>query len=151
MTSTTSGPGGGQYTLLCNERGGVIDDLYAYQLSQEVYFLIVNASRTEADVAWLQARAAEFPGREDLRLTDASHQYAAVAVQGPRVVEFIDACIPGTACSGTRVDRVTALKKTRSRASPADTPMCRYHGPVTRAKTASRSSAATIRSGNCGM
>ena len=105
------GPGGGQYTLLCNERGGVIDDLYAYQLSQEVYFLIVNASRTEADVAWLQARAAEFPGREDLRLTDASHQYAAVAVQGPRVVEFIDACIPGTACSGTRVDRVTALKK----------------------------------------
>jgi aminomethyltransferase len=106
-------PGGGQYTLLCNERGGAIDDLYAYRLSGEVYLLVVNASRTEADVAWLQARAAEFPGREELRLTDASHQYAAVAVQGPRVVEFIDACIPGSACSGsgTRVDRVTALKK----------------------------------------
>lgn len=105
------GSGWGQYTLLCNERGGAVDDLYAYRLSEEVYLLVVNASRTEADVAWLQSRAAQFPGREELRLTDASHQYAAVAVQGPRVVEFIDACIPGAACSGARVDRVTALNK----------------------------------------
>ena len=104
-------PGGGRSTLLCNERGGAIDDLYAYRLSGEVYLLVVNASRTEADVAWLQARAAAFPGREELRLTDASHQYAAVAVQGPRVAEFIDACVPGAACSGQRVDRVTALAK----------------------------------------
>ncbi len=87
-------PGEGQYTLMCNERGGVIDDLYAYRLSQEVYLLIVNASRIEADVAWLQARAAEFPRRDELRMTDASHNYAAVAVQGPRVKEFIDACFP---------------------------------------------------------
>src|SRR5437763_1240027 len=74
-------PGQGQYTLMCNERGGVIDDLYAYQLSAGVYLLIINASRIEPDVSWLQARAAEFPGRDDLRLTDASHNYAAVAVQ----------------------------------------------------------------------
>ena len=33
---------------MCNERGGVIDDLYAYQLSAEVYLLIINASRIEA-------------------------------------------------------------------------------------------------------
>jgi aminomethyltransferase len=45
---------------MCNERGGVIDDLYAYQLSEGVYFLIINASRIPDDVAWLQARAAEF-------------------------------------------------------------------------------------------
>src|SRR5689334_18069719 len=49
-------PGEGQYTLMCNERGGTVDDLYAYRLSGEVYFLIVNASRTPADVAWLQAQ-----------------------------------------------------------------------------------------------
>ncbi len=104
-------PGNGQYTLLCNERGGTIDDLYAYQLSAGVYLLIVNASRVEADVAWLQARAAEFVGRDALRLTDASHSYAAVAVQGPRVKDFIDACIPGASCSGIRVGRVTELKK----------------------------------------
>jgi len=104
-------PGGGQYTLLCNERGGVIDDLYAYQLSREVFLLIVNASRTEADVAWLQAQAAGFAGRQELSLTDASHNYAAVAVQGPRVKEFMDACVPGAACSGRRVGRVTELRK----------------------------------------
>src|SRR5208283_95640 len=102
-------PGEGQYTLMGNERGGVIDDLYAYRLSEEVFFLVINASRIEPDVAWLQAQAAKFSG--ELNLTDASHQYAAVAVQGPRVKEFIDACIPGASVSGMRVDRVTGLKK----------------------------------------
>ena len=104
-------PGQGQYTLLGNERGGVVDDLYAYQLSADVYLLIINASRIPADVAWLQARAAEFAARGELRLTDASHNYAAVAVQGPRVKDFIDACVPGASCSGMRVGAVTELKK----------------------------------------
>src|SRR5271155_1798182 len=45
-------PGDGQYTLMCNERGGVIDDLYAYRLAPEEYLLIINAGRTEADVSW---------------------------------------------------------------------------------------------------
>lgn len=103
--------GQGQYTLMCNERGGTVDDLYAYRLSEEVYLLIVNASRTEADVAWLHQCAARFPQRERLQLTDASHNYAAVAVQGPRVKEFIDSCIAGPSNSGTRVECVTALKK----------------------------------------
>jgi aminomethyltransferase len=104
-------PGQGQYTLMCNERGGVVDDLYAYQLSGGVYMLVINASRIEADVAWLHARAAEFPRRNELCLTDASHNYAAVAVQGPRVKEFIETCIPGPSISGMRVSGVTHLKK----------------------------------------
>jgi aminomethyltransferase len=104
-------PGVGQYTLMCNERGGVIDDLYAYRISGEVYLLIINASRTEADVAWLQEQAAKFQRQNELRLTDASHHYAAVAVQGPRVREFIENCAPGASSSGMRVRRVTELKK----------------------------------------
>jgi aminomethyltransferase len=104
-------PGEGQYTLMCNERGGVIDDLYAYKLSQGVYFLIINASRIGPDVAWMQAQAAKFPRRSELSFTDASHQYAAVAVQGPRVKEFIDDCIPSNSSSCARVGRVTDLKK----------------------------------------
>jgi aminomethyltransferase len=104
-------PGEGQYTLMCNERGGVIDDLYAYRLSGEFFFLVINASRIEPDVAWLQAQAAKYPHRSELQLTDASHNYAAVAVQGPCVKEFIDACIPGASVSGMRVNRVTELKK----------------------------------------
>jgi aminomethyltransferase len=102
-------PGEGQYTLMCNERGGVIDDLYAYKLSAGVYFLIINASRIEPDVAWLQAQAAKFSG--ELKLTDASHNYAAIAVQGPRVKEFISAVIPGASSSAMRVNTVTELKK----------------------------------------
>ena len=104
-------PGEGQYTLMCHERGGVIDDLYAYRLSGEVFLLIINASRIEPDVAWLQAQAAKFPRRNELQLTDASHNYAAVAVQGPRVKEFIDACLPGASVSALRVRAVTDLKK----------------------------------------
>ena len=102
-------PGLGQYTLMCNERGGVIDDLYAFRLSDEVYLLIINASRIEADVAWLQAQAAKFSG--ELKLTDASHNYAAVAVQGPRVNEFINDSVPGAAITARRVAAVTALQK----------------------------------------
>jgi aminomethyltransferase len=104
-------PGQGQYTLMCNERGGVIDDLYAYQLSAEVYLLVINASRIEHDITWLQARAKEFSVRGDLRLTDAAHQYAAVAVQGPHVKDFINDCVPGASVSAMRVARVTDLKK----------------------------------------
>ncbi|MDD5140355.1 MAG: glycine cleavage system aminomethyltransferase GcvT [Verrucomicrobiales bacterium] len=102
-------PGEGQYTLMCNERGGVIDDLYAYKLSDGVYFLIINASRIEPDVAWLKSQAAKFSG--ELHLTDASHQYAAIAVQGPRVKDFINDCIPGASISAMRVNVVTGLKK----------------------------------------
>ncbi len=103
--------GEGQYTLMCNERGGVIDDLYAYRLSGEVFLLIINASRIEPDVAWLESQAGSFSRPGGLELTDASHNYAAVAVQGPRVKDFIDACIPGGSISCQRVDAVTALKK----------------------------------------
>jgi len=104
-------PGHGQYTLMCNGRGGVIDDLYAYQLSGGVYLLVINASRIEADVAWLQTQAEGHHQPDNLRLTDASHNYAAVAVQGPRVKEFIDECVPGAAISAMRVPRATELKK----------------------------------------
>ena len=105
-------PGLGQYTLMCNHRGGVIDDLYAYQLSEGVYFLVINAGRIPDDVAWLQARAADFQQQgKELKLTDASHNYAAVAVQGPRAKDFINDCIPGASMSAKRVVCATELQK----------------------------------------
>jgi aminomethyltransferase len=104
-------PGLGQYTLMCNELGTVIDDLYAYRLCGDAYFLVINASRIEVDVAWMQAQAAKFLRRSELSLTDASHNYAALAVQGPRVKEFINTVIPGASISAMRVARVTDLQK----------------------------------------
>ena len=103
--------GEGQYTLMCNERGGVIDDLYVYCLSHGVYFMVVNASRVRDDVAWLQKQLAQFPRRADMFMNDASHNYAAVAIQGPRVKDFIDDCIPSISNCAMRVHRVTDLKK----------------------------------------
>jgi aminomethyltransferase len=103
-------PGQGQYTLMCNEKGGVIDDLYAYRLAPDAFFLIINASRIETDVAWLQSQAAGFAGAP-VSLTDASHHYAAIAVQGPKVRSFIDQCIPGPSDAVAAVAAVSALKK----------------------------------------
>src|SRR5262249_24608340 len=83
-------PGLGQYTLMCNERGGVIDDLYAYRLGPENYLLIVNASRIDADAKWLEKQCAAFG--QGVKLHNASEQMGAIAVQGPLVREFIDLC-----------------------------------------------------------
>ena len=48
--------GHAQYTLLTNERGGIIDDLIAYRLDRRAFLLVVNASNREPDFAWLKER-----------------------------------------------------------------------------------------------
>src|SRR6478752_7326720 len=48
--------GQGQYTLMCNESGGAVDDLYVYRLQDQQYLLIINASRIDEDVAWMEKR-----------------------------------------------------------------------------------------------
>jgi aminomethyltransferase len=103
--------GQGQYTLMCNERGGVIDDLYAYRLGPTEYLLIVNASRIEADAAWLEQQLAASGARDGAKLQNASDTTGAVAVQGPRVAEFINDCIEGPSLCRTVVEQVTDLKK----------------------------------------
>jgi aminomethyltransferase len=104
-------PGQGQYTLMCNERGGVIDDLYVYQLAGQEYLLIVNASRIEADVSWLERQSAAFKRQSEVTLVNASDTMGAVAIQGPNVRRFIDQCFPGAATAGTGVASASALKK----------------------------------------
>jgi aminomethyltransferase len=86
--------GDGQYTLMCNERGGVVDDLYVYRVEPEKFLLIINAGRIEADAGWLEARAQEAPNRSTFQLKNASDEFAAVAVQGPNAAKFIDQCFP---------------------------------------------------------
>jgi glycine cleavage system T protein (aminomethyltransferase) len=78
-------PGEAQYTLLANERGGIIDDLIVYQLDPFRFLLIVNASNREIDFAWIKER--EISG-SDVR--DISDRYALLAVQGPRSIERLE-------------------------------------------------------------
>src|SRR5215470_20371280 len=84
--------GQGQYTLMCNERGGVIDDLYAYRLEEQFFLLIINAARIPTDVVWLEKQFNGMNLGPATRLQNASAETGAIAVQGPRVAEFIDAC-----------------------------------------------------------
>jgi len=90
-------PGQGQYTILCNERSGAIDDLYAYRLDDAEFLLVVNAARIEADFAWLTSQLEAFPGKGAVELKNRSSELAAVAVQGPKVAGFIDHCFPAGA------------------------------------------------------
>jgi aminomethyltransferase len=76
------GSGAAQYTLLTNERGGIIDDLIVYRLEEVRYLLIVNAANRDADLSWLKDK--EIRG-SDVR--DVSDEYALLAVQGPRAIE----------------------------------------------------------------
>jgi aminomethyltransferase len=75
--------GSGQYTFLLNENGGIIDDLIVYRTGPEEFLLIVNASRTEEDFAWLQKKLAD-----GVRFENRSADYAGLAIQGPKVVEL---------------------------------------------------------------
>ena len=74
--------GQAQYTLLTNERGGIVDDLIAYRLGEFRYLLVVNASNREADFRWLKER--EISG-SDVR--DLSGECGLLAVQGPNAIE----------------------------------------------------------------
>jgi aminomethyltransferase len=103
--------GGGQYTLMCNERGGVIDDLYVYRLAEQEYLLVINASRIDDDYRSMQMQAAS---ARDLKLENASDELGAVALQGPRATEFINACVPGASRGGTAVANASELKKNQA-------------------------------------
>jgi aminomethyltransferase len=74
--------GRAQYTLLTNERGGIVDDLIVYRLAHGSFLLVVNASNRAAAYAWLKERE---PRGAEVR--DASDEYGLLAVQGPRSLE----------------------------------------------------------------
>jgi len=80
------GAGKAQYTLCCNDSGGVIDDLIAYYVSDDEVFLVPNASNTAAVVAALQAKAPA-----GLTITDEHRSHAVLAVQGPKSAEVLAA------------------------------------------------------------
>jgi aminomethyltransferase len=72
--------GGAQYSVLCNEDGGVLDDLFTYRLGEDRYLTVTNAANHGKDLAWFQRQAAAFDGAE---VVDRHGDYAMLAVQGP--------------------------------------------------------------------
>ena len=101
--------GDAQYSLMCNDRGGVLDDLYVYRVAKEGYLLVVNASRIAEDLAELQRLVAEFESARTVNVVDESDNLSAVAVQGPHVNRFISQLF--TMSGLIAVERPTALEK----------------------------------------
>lgn len=78
------GPGKAQYTLCCNESGGVIDDLIVYYVSDDELFLVPNAANTAAVVDSLKAAAPQ-----DISVSNEHRSFAVLAVQGPRSTDVL--------------------------------------------------------------
>jgi aminomethyltransferase len=81
-------PGGAQYSVLCREDGGVLDDLFTYRLDAERYLTITNAANHVRDLAWFNAQAIDVQGVE---VRDRIDDWAMLAVQGPLAREIVQA------------------------------------------------------------
>ena len=70
----------GQYTIMLDEKGGVIDDLIIYRTGETSYFLVINGACRDLDLEWMRAH---LPADGSVVLLDQGNDYAAVALQGP--------------------------------------------------------------------
>ncbi len=77
-------PGRAQYTLMCADDGGTLDDLIVYRLGPERFMLCVNAANIDADFAWLTEL-----NHDGAELRDSSAETALVAIQGPRAASML--------------------------------------------------------------
>jgi aminomethyltransferase len=80
--------GQGHYTFLLKDNGGIIDDLIVYRTKPTEFLLVVNASRTDEDYAWLKSHLTE-----NISLRDQSADYGGLAIQGPHVNDLLRAVL----------------------------------------------------------
>jgi aminomethyltransferase len=91
---------GAQYSLLCREDGGVLDDLFTYRL-EDRFLTVTNAANHERDHAWLARHAEGF----DVQVEDAAADYAMLALQGPHAREILARHLDGEAPARMRTTR----------------------------------------------
>ena len=77
--------GGAQYSCLCNEEGGVLDDLFTYRLGGDRFLIVTNSANHESDLAWLGRWSRD----HDVAVRDVADRYAMLAVQGPRARRIV--------------------------------------------------------------
>jgi aminomethyltransferase len=78
-------PGRARYTMICAEDGGVLDDLVVYRLDEDEFLVIANAANTAVVFGAVRDRAAG----HDAQVTDATDDYALVAIQGPEAAGIL--------------------------------------------------------------
>lgn len=79
--------GQAQYSALCDESGGVLDDILVYRTGESSFLMVVNAANRASDLEWIRRHAEGF----DARLEDRSDDYALLALQGPRAARVLSA------------------------------------------------------------
>ncbi|WP_163526348.1 glycine cleavage system aminomethyltransferase GcvT [Halobacillus ihumii] len=77
-------PGKAQYTIMCYENGGTVDDLIVYMLDENDYLLVINAANREKDVQWLKDHQ-----NGEVTIEDVSDEFVQLALQGPRAEEIL--------------------------------------------------------------
>jgi aminomethyltransferase len=83
--------GGAQYSCLCREDGGVLDDLFTYRLGEDRYLTVTNAANHVRDLEWFEAHAVEF----EAEVRDRIDAYAMLAVQGPEARQIVQRITEG--------------------------------------------------------
>jgi len=102
---------GAQYSVLCRDDGGVLDDLFSYRLGDR-FLTVTNAANHERDVAWFEAHTAPF----DVTVTDAADRHAMLALQGPEARAVLARHIDG--------DAPARMHTTRARVAGAECLVC---------------------------
>lgn len=110
-------PGDAQYSLMCNEKGGVIDDLYVYCLDKNCYLIIVNASRTEVDIAHFSEVLKTFSNKENVHI-QLMQDCGAIAVQGKNAVKVVTPAFELPPSSENALSSPANLKKNQITAFP---------------------------------
>jgi aminomethyltransferase len=82
---------GAQYSVLCKDDGGVLDDLFTYRLGPDRFLTVTNASNHEKDLAWFKQHAAG----HDVTVEDRLHDYTMLAVQGPQARALVEQLADG--------------------------------------------------------
>ncbi|MEA2407625.1 MAG: aminomethyltransferase, partial [Thermoleophilaceae bacterium] len=82
---------GAQYSVLCREDGGVLDDLFTYRLGADRFLTVTNASNHDKDLAWFREHAGDF----DVEVADAHERWAMLAVQGPEARAAVERIAEG--------------------------------------------------------
>lgn len=77
------------YSLLCNENGGIVDDILVYRHNKNRYTLVVNAGNIEKDLAWFKTQ-----NDSGAKISDDSKDTALLAVQGPKSLDILDHYVP---------------------------------------------------------
>jgi aminomethyltransferase len=83
--------GGAQYSVLCREDGGVLDDLFTYRLAEDRFLTVTNAANHERDLAWIAGHAAGM----DVEVHDRRDELAMLAVQGPQARGIVEGLTRG--------------------------------------------------------